>query len=701
MRLLQFYSRFIILAKRSLSFKSKKEYLLIMPVLFVGSMSCLAQTGGTILSNLTKQDVSCFGASDGTATLSPTGGAPPYTFLWSTGATTASISGLSAGPYGYTITDSEGNTKEDGFSILHPGPIIANASTRPITGCLPQFSGAATVSPSGGTPPYTVLWSNGQTGASIAVLARGGYGYTITDSRGCFREGGLSVLGPGPIIPQVNIDHISCFGNGDGSASLSPFGGTPPYAYQWSTGATTSSISGLQNDVYGFTITDAGGCTREGDFSIITPWPIIPNLTVENSGCFGGGSATLNPVEGTPPFTFLWSTGETSPSVSGLVAGNYSYTITDTNGCTNSGSFDVADQSERISCRIDVISAPTAGSNSGKLMAVASGGSPAYSFEWSTGQSGAVIEGLPYGVYEVSITDTEGCSTACSVSLLSAECENVTDAGMIGFDQRLCGPGNDPDPIVSLEDASGGSGALQYLWMKSAAPSIDLILWEPIPEATGPSYDPPLVFETTYFIRCVRREGCYFYLESNIVTIEVGRDAVADISGPSVLCQGQTATYTAETATSDPEISWQFSGPLFPLESSGRSIPVVAEYAGLAEIMLTVKENGCTAINLRTVTVYRDSELCGNWDQRVQSNLKARAYPNPSQDDITLELPSSYKGEIRAALYNAMGGIELQLRLSEETKTINLSLASLPSGLYFLELLQNNGRRELIKVRRL
>ncbi|MCO6491520.1 MAG: T9SS type A sorting domain-containing protein [Phaeodactylibacter sp.] len=662
--------------------------------LFAGAASAFAQTGNVILANLARTNVSCFGASDGTASLSPTGGVPPYTFLWSTGETTASISGLSAGPYGYTITDAVGNTKIDGFSILHPGPIIANASSSPITGCLPQFSGTAAVNPSGGTPPYAVAWSNGQTGLSIAVLDRGAYGYTITDSNGCTREGGLSVLGPGPIIPQIDIRHISCFGNGDGSAALSPFGGTPPYSYQWSTGATTPSISGLQNNVYSFTITDAGGCIRPGDFSIITPWPIIPNLTVGNSGCFGGGSAALDPVEGTPPFTFLWSTGETSDSISGLTPGSYGYTITDSNGCTDSGSFDVEDQSALVSCRVEILNAPTAGNNSGRLQAAASGGTPPYSFEWSNGQSGAVIGGLAFGLYEVSVTDAEGCSSVCSVSLQASVCENVTDAGLIGYDQRLCGPGNDPDPIISLEDASGGSGALEYLWMKSTAPNLGLILWEPIPEATGPSYDPPLVFETTYFLRCVRREGCTFYLETNIVTIEVGDDAIARIVGPDVLCQGETAMYTAETATASPEISWQFNGPLYPLQRSGATIPVVAEYAGLAEIFLTVRENGCTAINWTSVTVDR----C---ESQNRQNGQAHAYPNPSRDQMTLELPVLSKGGAWASVFNTQGELKLQYRIPEGAGELKLDLTPLPSGIYFLEIRQKSGRREFIKVRRL
>ncbi len=701
---LQIYLHFLSPAKGSGTHETWKEFILILPLLFMWQVSGFTQTGNTILSNLTKQDVSCFGASDGTAAMAPTGGTPPYTFLWSTGATTSSVSGLSAGPYGYTITDAVGNTKIDGFSILHPGPVIANASSTPITGCLPAFSGTATVNPSGGTPPYTVNWSNGQTGSSISVLARGAYSYTITDSRGCTRVGGLSILGPGPVIPQITINHISCFGNGDGSASLSPFGGTPPYTYQWSTGSVSSSISGLQNAVYAYTVTDAGGCTREGDFSIITPWPIIPRLTVENAGCFGDGSAALDPIEGTPPFTFLWSTGATGSSVDGLTTGTYGYTITDSNGCVDTGSFEIGDQSAAIFCRIDVLRNPTAGNSDGMLRAVAAGGASPYSFEWSNGQSGDMISNLASGVYEVSITDADGCSTMCSFSLQPSICENVTDPGSVGFDQELCGSGNDPDPIVSLEEASGGVGNLQYLWMKSTTPGpFDPLYWEMIPGATGPGYDPGPVYVTTYFIRCARRDNCPFYLESNMITIEVGTDAIAQIVGPAILCQNTTATYTAITATSSPVISWQFTGPLYPLASSGSTISVRAGNMGLAEVILTVTENGCTSTNRMKVTVSSNLDFCGGENFLIPQteDRQARAYPNPSRDHITLELPYPNQGEASASLYNALGKLELQFRLAEGTEKIDLNLASLPSGIYFLELLQHNGKMELIKIQRL
>ncbi|MDV7401575.1 hypothetical protein RZS08_59705, partial [Arthrospira platensis SPKY1] len=122
------------------------------------------------------------------------------------------------------------------------------------------------------------------------------------------------------------------------------------------------------------------------------------------------------------------------------------------------------------------------------------------------------------------------------------KCDNITNPGLIGPNQFLCGPGNQPATIENLQSPSGGSGALEYLWMKSTQPGpFNVQTWTPIPDATGPSYTPPVLYETTYYARCARRECCIAYLETNIVTIEVGSVASANIQGPSFLCVGETA----------------------------------------------------------------------------------------------------------------------------------------------------------------
>jgi hypothetical protein len=183
------------------------------------------------------------------------------------------------------------------------------------------------------------------------------------------------------------------------------------------------------------------------------------------------------------------------------------------------------------------------------------------------------------------------------------KCDNITNPGTIGPNQFLCGPGNDPDPIVNVTSPTGGSGAIEYLWMSSTIPGpFNVQTWSTIPGATGPSYDPGPLSETTYFTRCVRRECCTVYLESNIVTIEVGSVAVADIQGPDFICVGEPTTFFAAGAGANAVINWTFGPGISPQTATGPSVPITINSQGIYTITLEVTENGCTSTDVQTIT---------------------------------------------------------------------------------------------------
>lgn len=674
-----------------------------LAILFFSATFSPQLHGQTILANVDVTNVSCFGSADGSITLSPSGGTAPYSFNWSTGATTATISGLTAGPYAYTITDADGNTKADGISVLTPAPILANASATPVPGCLPGDVGSATVAPTGGTAPYTVEWSNGQTGTTIGSTTGGAFGYTITDAEGCSLEGGISILAQSPIIPQPAITNISCFGEGDGQATLNPFGGVPPYSYVWNTGATTATITDLVNGVYAYTITDAVGCQASGDFAINTPWPIIPRLETSDGPCEGAGSASLDPFEGTPPYTYEWSTGETTQSIDGLSEGTYSYTVTDANGCIADGEFEIGPQTQTITCQLVILTVPTQDDDNGRIRAIGSDGTGPYTYEWSDGQTGAIANGLTPGSYEVTITDAEGCSTVCGLALNASDCENITDAGEIGFDQTLCGPGNDPATLVSIEDASGGTGVLEYMWMFSTTfGPFGPTDWQPIPGTNSPSYNPGPIFETTYFVRCARRVGCPNFLEPDFITVTVGDDARADIVGDPIVCTASLNTYTAETVTPNASIGWSFTGPLSGVSVSGSSVVVQAGGTGLGSVTLTVTENGCTASRTLNVTVSDVPGIC-EWslDGGGIANAFAEAFPNPTTGQVEIQLKETEMGSSTVSLYSTSGQ-QLSINvLQVGTTRFTLDLGQYPSGLYFLEVATPGRPNTILKVQRL
>ncbi|MEN0005495.1 MAG: T9SS type A sorting domain-containing protein [Bacteroidota bacterium] len=671
-----------------------------MLVLFVTGLNTYAQddTHSTVVANLTRTSVTCDGGSDGTATLNPTGGVEPYSFIWSTGDTTATVTGLSAGPYGFTITDAVGAVRIADFSILSLPPIVANASSTPIAGCRPGDIGVARVAPTGGTPPYSISWSNGVMGTTITSFDNGAFGYTITDSNGCEKIGGIAILEPTPIEPNVIRRNITCFGDMDGLASLNPTGGEPPYSFLWNTGDTISTLEDIGPALYQYTITDARACTFIGEFSIQTPWDILPRLTFDTGVCFGGGTASLDPVEGTPPYTFEWSTGSTESFVDGLQPGDYSFTVTDANGCTESDEFTIGDQEAQVFCFISLFIAPLPGQSNGVLDVEAVGGTPPYTFEWSDGQTGPRATGLAEGTYSVTTTDSEGCTTVCALALLPTPCVNVTDPGVIGFDQVICGAGNDPDPIISLEPASGGEGTLEYMWMSSTGPTVfNNYVWEPIPNTNSPSYDPGPIFETTFFIRCVRRDDCTTFLESNFVVVEVGDDAIAEIDGPLLLCQESSATYTAITNTPDAEVSWQIAGPLYPASATANSITVNTGSFGIALLTLTVTENGCTATNTFRINISAPPEFCDQYQDTFGDHLIA-AFPNPSNGTVSVRFPEGLTEGGMIQVFSSNGQRVLEQLVQPDEWQVDLDLTTHPSGIYLARIITNDGRINTLSI---
>ncbi|GIV33140.1 MAG: hypothetical protein KatS3mg031_0675 [Chitinophagales bacterium] len=214
------------------------------------------------------QQVSCYGASDGAATVIAGGGTPPYTFLWSFGATTQHVSGLLFGSYIVTVSDSHGCSDTLVVEIPQPDPLELGAIAVPAS-CYNGSDGMITLTVAGGSSPYSFLWSTGDTTQNVEGLSAGVYSVTVTDARQCEAVVSAEVLQPDPIILSALLQDAGCPGEDAGAIDLTVSGGTGPYSYGWSNGATTEDLSGLSAGVYSVTVTDIYGCTTEGTYELL------------------------------------------------------------------------------------------------------------------------------------------------------------------------------------------------------------------------------------------------------------------------------------------------------------------------------------------------------------------------------------------------------------------------------------------------
>ena len=261
-----------------------------------------------LVASCSSNPVSCNGGTDGSSTVSASGGTAPYS---GDGTTT----GLAAGTYTYTVTDANGCTASCSTTVTEPAALVASCTSTDVS-CNGGTDGSATVSASGGTAPYT---GEGTT----TGLSAGSYTYTVTDANGCTASCSSTVAEPSALVLNCTSTDVTCNNAADGTTTIAATGGTPPYS-------GTGTNTGLGPDGYSYTVTDANGCTASCFVVVNEPALLIATCSVTaDVSCNGGsdGAASVSASGGTAPYS-----GEGAQT--GLSAGAYTYTVTDANGCT-------------------------------------------------------------------------------------------------------------------------------------------------------------------------------------------------------------------------------------------------------------------------------------------------------------------------------------------------------------------------------
>ncbi len=399
--------------------------------------------------------VSCPGGSDGSATVTATGGTTPYTYLWSNGGTTATISSLSVGTYTVTVTDNDGITATASETVTEPAAIVITTTTTPAS--CGANNGSASANASGGTSPYNYLWSTGATTQSIFNLAPGTYTVSVTDSNNCTQSEIAVVTALGGFTVTTSGVNVSCFGGMDGEATAFPSGGSGNYSFEWSNFEYSQTITNLSAGTYSVTVTDDDtGCTAIASQVITEPAEMIVTTTTSPASCgINNGSASASVTGGNSPYTYAWSNGGNTQTISSLSAGTYTVTVTDSNSCTET--------ENAVVSAINGISASTSGINiscfgamDGEATAFGSGGSGNYSFEWSNAEFTQTISNLGTGTYDVTVTDDDtGCTATAAQVIIEPAALSLT---IVGMDAQN---GNDGSADLTV---MGGTSPYSYLW---------------------------------------------------------------------------------------------------------------------------------------------------------------------------------------------------------------------------------------------
>jgi hypothetical protein len=216
-------------------------------------------------------DESGWQLNDGTATATPTGGSGDFTYLWDNGATTQSIEGLPPGTYCVTITDANNCETSNCYEVaLFPCNFITASFNTIDISCNEGSDGAATISLSGGTAPFTYEWSNGDTDETATNLSATTYQVTATDVNGCALIESVTLTQPDPIeISVLSITNADCEGSETGGAVVEASGGNAGFSYEWNNGILEPSIENVLSGTYTVTVTDDKDCVNALSIDII------------------------------------------------------------------------------------------------------------------------------------------------------------------------------------------------------------------------------------------------------------------------------------------------------------------------------------------------------------------------------------------------------------------------------------------------
>lgn len=371
----------------------------------------------------------CFGGNSGSITANPSGGTPNYNFSWSNNAgnNNALNGNLIAGSYTVTVTDSKGCTDTATYNITAPTQLVfSQAAVITNVRCNGASTGAISVSVSGGTPTYNYGWNNALPNQSSQNnLPATNYTLTVTDANGCTLSDSYTITEPVAIQLATQVaNNVSCGGGNDGKAFVTANGGVGSFTYAWSNSNNTDTAYNLiANTTFTVTVTDGNSCTKTATISVTEPDPVVANPIVTDVRCFLGsdGAINANPSGGTAPYTFSWDNGESTQTISNLIANAYMCTVTDARSCSITFSR-VVSQPGLLQVNAKGIPESCVGTDDGKIAVQGVGGTTPYAFSYTDGTNTTSFAGdtalnVHPNSYTVIITDANNCTASTLVSV--------------------------------------------------------------------------------------------------------------------------------------------------------------------------------------------------------------------------------------------------------------------------------------------
>jgi len=525
--------------------------------------------------------VNCAGDSTGTITTNITGGDGVYTFAWSNGATTQNLTGVPTGVYTLTVTDGANCTAVTSASITSNPALILQLEKNVSVLCHGGNSGALDITLNGGVAPYTFGWSNSATTEDIYGVTAGGYSVTATDAVGCTITENYFISQPPVNLTgsAVAVDAL-CAGQASGSVTASGLGGTTPYVFQWNNGQSGATISNVAPGLYVVNIIDSNNCSFITSATVGAPASLSATGVIVPATCSGAatGGVNLSVVGGLAPYTFAWSNISANQNLAGVVAGSYTVTITDANGCTLAQTFSVTDAPALLSS-VSGNNPDCFGNATGFALASAAGGTPPYSFTWSTTPVQTGIMGVKLSgdvTYFVTVNDGNNCQVVDSVRLV-----NPTPVTVVTVPVNVkCFQGNNGSVTIQ---ASGGTGIYEY-YLNG--------VFQTSPVFTG-------LTAGTYTVVAEDNSNC---VGSTNVTLTQPQGFTVNAGADLVSVKGQTVQLTGTATSANGILGYDWS-PALTLSCTACQNPNATPDSTTTYILMAMDGDSCVGYDSVTVFV--------------------------------------------------------------------------------------------------
>jgi PKD repeat protein len=606
---------------------------------------------------LSVSNVSCSGNIDGAANTSVTGGQSPYTYLWSTGITTQNISNLTAGSYVVTVTDANGCKGSATANITEPTAI--NVTSSVTNSSCASATGAISLTVSGGSPNYTYTWSNGATSQNVIGLTSGSYTVTVRDANNCQSVKTIVVNNTNGPSVAVNNTNVKCFGGSDGIISLVVSGGSQPYTYQWSNGSTTATVNNLLPGNYTFTVTDAQTCRVIQTVTVIQPANLVTYTSAIDTRCAqSNGSANIVVTGGTSPYTYSWSSGGTSSTLTNIAAGNYSVTVTDINNCQSIKSVTVG-SSTGVTINISTTNPTCNNPADGSVFANVTTGVSPFSYQWNNASQAPSQSNLASGTYILTVTDADNCSATSSVTL------TVNGAVITPTIEDVTGCYNSNTGSIALS-VTNASQPVNFSWNNGASSS----------SVSGLSAG-------RYTVTITENSGCthirtYDILAPDTLSINISvRDAT----------NGNNGSATLNVSGGTPGYNYLWSNGI---TSNSANNLAAGNYT------VTVVDNGGCQQTISFTVDFNNNII------NVSEKDFISIFPNPAGNVLNVKIEFEKNQMVNAELYNNLGALLIiQNYTGVKAATIQMDLHNLPNSTYILKLYNNDWSyfRKIIKTR--